>query len=220
VTSAHLADLIAAHGYWVVAAIVAIESMGIPAPGETALVTAAIYAGSTHRLSIVFVILAAAAGAILGDNVGYLAGRRLGYTLLLRYGPRLGLTEPRIKLGQFLFARHGGKVVFFGRFVAVLRALAALLAGINVMPWKRFLFFNAAGGLVWATTFGLAAYAFGEQIERVKGPLSIAGLGLAVVGAIAFAWFVRRHEAALQAEAERALPGPLRSNHPHDRYLG
>jgi membrane protein DedA with SNARE-associated domain len=220
VTSAHLADLIATHGYWVVAAIVAIESMGIPAPGETALVTAAIYAGTTHRLSIVFVILAAAAGAILGDNVGYLAGRRFGYKLLLRYGPRLGLTEPRIKLGQFLFARHGGKVVFFGRFVAVLRALAALLAGINVMPWKRFLFFNAVGGVVWATTFGLAAYAFGEQIERVKGPLSIAGLGLAVVGAFAFAWFVRRHEATLQAEAERALPGPLRSNHPRDGYLG
>jgi membrane protein DedA with SNARE-associated domain len=220
VTSAHLADLIATHGYWVVAAIVAVESMGIPAPGETALVTAAIYAGSTHRLSIVFVILAAATGAILGDNVGYLAGRRFGYRLLLRYGPRLRLTEARIKLGQFLFARHGGKVVFFGRFVAVLRALAALLAGINVMPWKRFLFFNAAGGVVWATTFGLAAYAFGEQVERVKGPLSAAGLGLAVVAAVAFAWFVRRHEATLQAQAERALPGPLRSDHPHNRYLG
>jgi membrane protein DedA with SNARE-associated domain len=217
---ANLADLIATHGYWVVAGIVALESMGVPAPGETALVTAAIYAGTTHRLSIVLVIAAAAAGAIIGDNVGYLAGRRFGYNLLLRYGPMLRLTAPRIKLGQFLFARHGGKVVFFGRFVAVLRALAALLAGINCMPWKRFLFFNALGGVVWATAFGLAAYAFGQQIERVKGVVSFAGLGLAVVAAIAFAWFVRRHEATLQAQAERALPGPLRSNHPHDRYLG
>lgn len=215
--SAHVAELIATHGYWVVAAIVALESMGIPAPGETALVTAAIYAGTTHRLSIVLVIAAAAAGAIAGDNVGYLAGRRFGYDLLLRYGPMLKLSPPRIKLGQFLFARHGGKVVFFGRFIAVLRALAALLAGINRMPWKRFLFFNATGGVVWAIAFGLGGYVFGEQIERVKGPVAAAGLVLAIVAAIVFAWFVRGHEAALQAEADRAMPGPLPPGHHVDR---
>jgi membrane protein DedA with SNARE-associated domain len=213
VISERVAELIATHGYWVIAAIVGLESTGIPAPGETALVTAAIYAGTTHRLSIVFVIVAAAIGAIAGDNVGYLAGRRFGYRLLLRYGPLLKLTPPRIKLGQFLFARHGGKVVFFGRFIAVLRALAALLAGINVMPWKRFLFFNAAGGVVWAVLFGVGGYLFGEQIERVKGPAGVAGLVLAVVAAVASAWFVRRHEAALEAEAERALPGPLPPSH-------
>ncbi|HEX9366112.1 MAG TPA: DedA family protein [Vicinamibacterales bacterium] len=207
--SVPVAELIARHGYWVVATIVALESMGIPAPGETALVTAAIYAGTTHRLSIVSVIIAAAIGAIAGDNIGYLAGRRFGYRLLLRYGPLLKLTPPRIKLGQFLFARHGGKVVFFGRFVAVLRTLAALLAGINVMPWKRFLFFNATGGIVWSVGFGAAGYVFGKQIERVKGPLGVVLPALAVVGAVGFAWFVRRHEAALEAEADRAMPGPL-----------
>jgi membrane protein DedA with SNARE-associated domain len=204
-----VAELIATHGYWVVAAIVALESMGIPAPGETALVTAAIYAGTTHRLSIALVIAAAALGAIVGDNVGYVAGRQFGYRLLLRYGPRLKLGPPRIKLGQYLFARHGGKVVFFGRFVAVLRAVAALLAGINCMPWKRFLFFNAAGGVVWAAVFGLGGYVFGQQIERVKRPFAIVGVGLAIAATVAFGWFVRRHEAALQAEADRMLPGPL-----------
>ena len=208
--AARIAELIATHGYWVVAAIVALESMGIPAPGETVLVTAAIYAGTTHQLSIILVILAAATGAIVGDNVGYLAGRRFGYSLLLRYGPLLKLSQPRIKLGQFLFARHGGKVVFFGRFIAVLRALAALLAGINCMPWRRFLFFNAAGGIVWAAAFGVGGYVFGKEIERVKGPVAVGGVALAVAAAVASAWFVRRHEAALQAAAERALPGPLR----------
>jgi membrane protein DedA with SNARE-associated domain len=207
--SARVAALIATHGYWVVAAIVALESVGIPAPGETALVTAAIYAGTTHRLAIVPVIIAAAIGAIVGDNLGYMVGRRYGYRLLLRYGPFLRMNPARIKLGQFLFARHGGKVVFFGRFVAVLRALAALLAGINWMPWKPFLLFNAAGGVAWATAFGVGGYVFGEQIQAVKGSVAVVGLGLAIAGAIGFTWFVRRHEAALEAEAERALPGPL-----------
>ena len=148
--SKQLADLISAHGYWIVAIIVAVESMGIPAPGETALVTAAIFAGTTHRLDIVWVILAAAVGAIVGDNIGYMLGRRFGYSLLLRYGKLVRIDEKRIKLGQYLFRRHGGKVVFFGRFIALLRAAAAVLAGTNCMDWRRFLFFNASGGVLWA----------------------------------------------------------------------
>jgi membrane protein DedA with SNARE-associated domain len=204
-----LADLIATHGYWVIAAVVGLESMGIPLPGETMLVTAAIYAGKTHRLSIGFVILAAATGAIVGDSAGYMIGRRFGYSLLLRYAHRLRMSPARIKLGQFLFARHGGKLVFFGRFVAVLRTLAAFLAGTNQMPWPQFLFFNAAGGVVWATGYGLAAYAFGEQIDRFRGPVGIVGLAAATAAVIALLRFVRRHEAELEAEAERANPGPL-----------
>src|SRR5437868_3688184 len=127
--------------------------MGIPAPGETALVSAAIFAATTHRLDIGMVVAAAATGAILGDNIGYRLGRRFGYALLTRYGRFARIDAGRIRLGRFLFDRHGGKVVFFGRFVAVLRALAALLAGINRMDWRRFLFFNATGGLVWAAVF-------------------------------------------------------------------
>ena len=208
--SSYLAELIATYGYAVVALIVGLESMGLPVPGETTLVTAAIYAGTTHRLSITFIVVAAIVGAIAGDNIGYAIGRRFGYRLLLRYGPRLRMNVPRIKLGQFLFDRHGGKVVFFGRFIAVLRTLAAVLAGANVMPWRRFLFFNVAGGIVWSAGYGIAAYVLGEQIERVRGPLAVVGLIAGGIAAAGFFWFVRRHEGALEAEAERALPGPLR----------
>jgi membrane protein DedA with SNARE-associated domain len=110
--SNQLADLISTHGYWIVAVVVALESMGIPAPGETALVTAAIFAGTTQRLNIAWVIVAAAIGAIAR------------------------IDARRIKLGQYLFARRGGKVVFFGRFIAVLPAVAAVLAGTNGMHWR------------------------------------------------------------------------------------
>src|SRR6185503_4244673 len=205
--SKQLADLISSHGYWIVAIIVAVESMGIPAPGETALVTAAIFAGTTHRLDIVWVIVAAAIGAIVGDNIGYMVGRRFGYSLLLRYGKLVRIDEKRIKLGQYLFRRHGGKVVFFGRFIALLRAAAALLAGTNCMDWRRFLFFNAAGGVLWAAAYGTAAYVFGERVERLHGAMAFAGVALAAAACAAGFWWLRRHEAALVEASERALPG-------------
>jgi membrane protein DedA with SNARE-associated domain len=206
----HLSELISTHGYWVVAVVVGIESIGVPVPGETMLVTAAIYAGTTHRLNIALVITAAALGGVVGHNLGFLVGRRYGYHLLLRYRSLLRLNDSRIKLGQLLFDRHGGKVVFFGRFIALLRTLAAVLAGTNQMPWWRFLFFNALGAVVWSTVYGMAAYAFGEELERLStfiGVVLLVAAGAAISGSI---WFVRRHEAALQAEAERAFPGPLR----------
>jgi membrane protein DedA with SNARE-associated domain len=208
--SESLSNLIASHGYWVVGLIVGLESMGLPLPGETTLVTAAIYAGTTHRLSIGAVIFVAAAGAIVGDNVGYWVGRQFGYRLLLRYGPVLRITAPRIKLGQYLFYRHGGKVVFFGRFIAVLRALAAVLAGLNVMPWWRFFFFNVTGGIVWAVVYGFAAYAAGEYVAKVKGAFGVAGLVIAGIAAVAAFRFVRGHEAELERRAEELFPGPLR----------
>jgi membrane protein DedA with SNARE-associated domain len=205
-----LTQLIAADGYSVVCIVVALESMGLPVPGETTLVTAAIYAGTTHRLNIWLVIAAAAIGAIVGDSVGFWIGRVFGHRLLLRYGTLLRMTPRRIKLGQYLFQRHGGKVVFFGRFFSVLRALAALLAGINYMDWRRFLLFNVAGGILWATLFGLGANAFGREIDALRGTaavlLSIAGIVAVIVGL----WFVRRHETALEDRAEEALPGPVR----------
>ena len=203
VLSNQLAELISAHGYWIVAIVVALESMGLPAPGETALVTAAIFAGTTQRLNIAWIIVAAAIGAIVGDNLGYLIGRRFGYSMLLRYGHLVRVDAKRIKLGQYLFARHGGKVVFFGRFVAVLRAIAAVLAGTNCMPWRRFLSFNASGGVLWATAYGMAGNLFGERLRRLHGTVAFVGLYI-----LAF-WWLRRHEAALAAEAEQALPGPL-----------
>jgi len=201
-------DLVTTHGYWVVALIVGLESMGLPLPGETTLVTAAIYAATTDRLNIWIVIAAAAAGAIAGDAAGYWIGRAFGHRFLLRHGARLHMTPRRIKLGQYLFQRHGGKVVFFGRFFAVLRALAALLAGINYMDWRRFLFFNVSGGIVWAVVFGLSAYELGEQLEQLRRPAAVVVSILAILAAALGFWFVRRHETALEDKADRALPGP------------
>jgi len=198
-----LTNLILTHGYWMVAAIVGLESMGIPLPGETTLVTAGIYAGTTHNLNIAFVIVAAAAGAIAGDNMGFWIGRRFGYDFALRYSRVFHLTTGRIKIGRYLFQRHGGKVVFFGRFFAGLRTFAAFLAGVNWMPWARFVWFNIAGGALWASVFGLAAYTFGQQIEDIRGPMSI--IGLVVVGAavaVGF-WFARHYEAKLESIANR-----------------
>jgi membrane protein DedA with SNARE-associated domain len=201
--------LVSTYGYWAVATIVGLESVGVPLPGETILIAAATFAGATHHMDITSVIGAAAAGAIVGDTIGFFLGRKIGFPLLHKFGPRVGLSEPRLKLGHYLFRRHGGKVVFFGRFVAVLRTLAAFLAGANGMRWPRFLAFNAAGGLVWATIFGLGAYSFGELIDRFAEPIGILLLALAVTGAAISFVVVRRHERTLIARAERAIPGPL-----------
>jgi membrane protein DedA with SNARE-associated domain len=124
-------DLIQTYGLWVLFTLVTLESMGIPMPGETALVTTALYAGSTYQIGIALVVFVAATAAIIGDNLGYLIGRSIGIRLVVRYGRYVRLNEPRLKVGQYLFLRHGGKIVFFGRFVAFLRAYAALFAGIN-----------------------------------------------------------------------------------------
>jgi membrane protein DedA with SNARE-associated domain len=209
-----LADLVATHGYWLIALTVGIESMGIPLPGETMLVTAAIYAGATHHMSIALVVAAAALGATLGDNLGFLIGQR-AFPWLQRHGHVVRLDKDRLRLGEYLFRRHGGKVVFFGRFVAVLRAFAALLAGANQMAWSRFLFFNASGAVVWSGVYGGAGYWFGEAVERLTRPLGLMMLGAGAVGAIAGVLYVRRHEAALQAAADAELRGAPRESPQH-----
>ena len=204
-----LTHLLASYGYLAVLLCVAIESTGIPFPGETILLLAAIAAGTTHQLSIAWVIVTAALGAILGDNLGFWLGREGGYRLLRRYGRYIRLDERRLKLGQYLFLKQGGKVVFFGRFVAVLRAWVAFLAGTNRMRWPRFLLFNAAGGIVWATFYGLGGYFLGDNIHRLVGPLGIVLLVLAVLFITAGIVIVRRNEQRLEDEAERALPSSL-----------
>jgi membrane protein DedA with SNARE-associated domain len=200
--------LIRSWGPWAVGGLVMLESVGLPLPGEAALVTAALYAGSTHRIDIVPLVLITAAGAILGDNIGYLIGRSVGLPLVARYGRYVGLSESRLKVGQYLFLRHGGKIVFFGRFGAILRTLAALLAGINRMPWRYFLLMNALGGVCWATLMGAGPYFFGEEVRRLAGWVSLLLLLAAVALMIAGFLFFRRHERELRRRAEAALPGP------------
>jgi membrane protein DedA with SNARE-associated domain len=210
------AHLVAAYGYLAVAIAVGLESMGVPVPGETVLIAAAIWVGAHRDLNIMWVIAAASAGAAIGDSIGYWIGRTIGFRLLARYGAHFGLTEERLKLGQYLFLRYGGAIVFFGRFVALLRTLAALLAGVNQMPWPHFLLFNVSGGILWATAFGLGGYLFGEAVLHVGGPISLALLICAIVAAVAAFLFIRRHERRMLAEADRALPGPL-ADHPPRR---
>jgi membrane protein DedA with SNARE-associated domain len=205
----NLTQLVMTYGYWAVLVFVAIESTGIPFPGETMLLLAAIYAGKTHHLAILLVIIAAASGAILGDNLGFWVGREGGYRLLRRYGRYIRLDERKLKLGQYLFLKHGGKVVFFGRFVAVLRAWAAFLAGTNRMRWPEFLLFNALGGILWSTIFGLGGYLLGNSIDSFTGPFGIVSLVLAVIIIIAALIFIARNESRLEDEAEKAMPGSL-----------
>lgn len=203
---AGLATLIETYGYWLVGAMIALESMGLPLPGETTLIAASLYAGNTHRLEIWMVLAAAAAGAMIGDNIGFWIGREGGLRLLERYGSRVGLGPARLRLGRYLFHLHGGKVVFFGRFVAVLRALAALLAGANRMDWRQFLAFNAAGGLIWAGLYGGGAYLLGDRITRVVGPVGFTALGVAAVAALFGFRALRQREAIWQAQADAAFP--------------
>jgi membrane protein DedA with SNARE-associated domain len=202
--------LVHVYGLVTVAAIVGLECIGVPLPGETALLGAAIYAGTKHDLNIVEVIIVAAAAAIVGRIIGYAIGRGFGYWLLLRYGNYVRMTASRIKLGQYLFLRHGGKIVFVAQFVPVLRTFAGIFAGANMMPWRDFMIANVTGSIFWSLSYGYAAYALGRQFERLQGPVVIFLVIATIVAFIIGGIFVNRHEAQLVAEAERAMPGPLK----------
>src|SRR6202167_263450 len=200
-------ELVKAYGLWVLFIGITLECMGIPVPGETALVSAALYAGTTHRLTIGLVLIVAAIASTVGGIIGYIVGRWIGLHLLVRYGKYVGLDERRLKVGQYLFHRHGGKIVFFGRFVDLLRILAAALAGANRMNWPYFLFMNVLGAICWVLLLGRGAYFLGDQMKRVVGRVHLllltAAIGLAAGGII----FFRHHERELVRRAERSIPG-------------
>jgi membrane protein DedA with SNARE-associated domain len=200
-----LISLIPTYGPWIIFGVVALESAGVPLPGETILVAAALLAATTAQINIVIVVLAAAAGAIVGDGVGYMVGRRLGLPFLRRYGRYIRLDEDRLLIGRYLFFRYGNAVVFFGRFIAVLRMFAALLAGANNMPARRFFFFNITGGVFWACLFGFGAYAVGAEVYKISGMLSVISLGLFIAAGYALSIYIRRNEVKLRRRAEVAL---------------
>lgn len=185
------------YGYWVVLLAVAIESSGIPFPGETTLVAASVYASTQHSLNIALVIVAAAAGAILGDNLGYTLGKYGGYPLIRRILGLLHIGEDKLLYTQRFFEEHGDKTVFFGRFLAILRAWAAFLAGANQMRRRTFFIWNAAGGIVWATIYGMLGYILGDNLPLLGRILKDLGIfGFVVLGAVVVAvvgvWFARR----------------------------
>src|SRR5246127_295171 len=129
--------------------------------------------------------------------------------LLRKYGRYIRLDENRLLIGRYLFFRYGNAVVFFGRFIAVLRMFAALLAGANSLPAGRFFFFNISGGVCWACLFGFGAYAVGAEIYKISGTLSVISLGLFIAAGFALSVFIRRNEATLRRRAEVALPDNL-----------
>jgi undecaprenyl-diphosphatase len=176
-----IGHLLETYGYLAVLLLVGLESLGLPLPGETALLTASAYAAAGH-LSIVGVVAAAVVGAVLGDAGAYWIGRTGGLALVRRYGRLLRIDDARLERAQGFYRRHGGATVFFGRFVSLLRILAALLAGVTRMRYARFTLFNVAGGICWATLFGTLGYGFGRQLPALERTLGQVGalLGLLV----------------------------------------
>ncbi|HXL36377.1 MAG TPA: DedA family protein [Ktedonobacteraceae bacterium] len=190
-------------GYAAVALFIMIESSGIPFPGETMLLLASFYAAVSHQLQIPLVIACAAFGAIIGDNIGYLIGRTGGRSIVVRYGRYVFIKPEHLALAEAFFAKHGNKTVFFGRFITLLRAWAAFLAGVNHMHWRTFLFYNAAGGILWATIYGTLGYIAGRffhdnfaQVERLATTLGWLGTGLIVVAVLTVLFVIRmrRHK--------------------------
>jgi undecaprenyl-diphosphatase len=188
-------ELFARYGYAVVFFGVFLENTGLPVPGETALLAGAALSRS-GRLSLPLVIVTAIAGAILGDNLGFLIGRRGGRALVDRFGPRVGLSRDRLLQFDRFFDRHGAKTVFIARFVTGLRVFGALLAGTSGLSWGRFLLYNSTGAIAWATTFGGVGYLLAYSWQTLE--LWIGRSGLVLLAAIVIAGLLtvlhkRRH---------------------------
>jgi membrane protein DedA with SNARE-associated domain len=200
-TAAAIISVSSGLGY-LLPAIIGLESMGIPSPGETALVLAAVLA-SQGKLQIWLVLVIGIASAIMGDNIGYLLGRRFGRGVLEAPGPFHARRLLLIRAGDRFFDRHGGKTVFLARWIALIRVAAAWLAGINKMPYKEFFFWNAFGGITWGITFGLVGYYGGHAATHVLGQIGIVGaviLGLMLVGGLL--WLRRREKLEKEALKE------------------
>jgi membrane-associated protein len=206
-------------GYPLLFLIVMGESSGVPLPGETALITASILA-SRGKLQIEPVIVLAAAGAIVGDNIGYLIGRKGGRWLLERPGRFYRQRRQVLETGEPFFKRHGPKAVFLGRFILGLRVWASWLAGATRMNWRSFVLWNALGGICWAIVIGVLSYYLGHAAGDAVKTFGLYGLAAAVL-AIGTAVFAhrrhrRRHEQkpSDSATAEAATPRPRTSDSP------
>jgi len=189
-------------GYPLLGVAVGVEALGVPLPGETAVIFAGL-AASSHRLSIVLVIVVASAAAIIGDNIGFVIGRRGGRWLLERPGRFYEERQKVLAIGDPFFARHGGKAVFFGRWIAGLRVWASWLAGASSMRWPTFIVWNAAGGIAWATSVALAAYFGGKTVESIFSKIGLYGIIVAgVLVIVGVAWYVRRRRSRRAVEPE------------------
>ncbi|HEV7837464.1 MAG TPA: DedA family protein, partial [Gemmatimonadaceae bacterium] len=198
----HLARLLLLYTYPVLLLLVLLESVGIPLPGEIALVTAAAYASNGH-ISIYIVILLAAAGATVGGILGYWIGLKGGLPLLAHYGGYIGIRKSHIDRAHAFFERNGAKTILFGRFIALLRTWAAIVAGAACMSFTKFVTYNTIGSVVWATTFGVLGYYFGRDLpllERYISHASLAVLALVALGVVVFLVIKRK-----KVDEQRAL---------------
>ncbi len=174
-------------------AVIGLESMGVPSPGETALVLAAVIA-SQGQLNIWLVILIGVSSAIVGDNLGYWLGRKLGRDVLTAAGPLRRRRQRLVALGDRFYDRHGAKAVFIGRWIALIRFAAAWLAGINEMRFIEFFFWNALGAVTWGLTYGLVGYYGGKGAANVLSQIGIAGAVLLAVAVVVLIVVLRRRE--------------------------
>jgi membrane protein DedA with SNARE-associated domain len=196
-------------GYPLLFLMVMAESSGFLVPGETALITAGVLA-SQSKLQIELVIPLAAAAAIVGDNIGYVIGRKGGRWALERPGRFYGQRQEVLAVGEPFFERHGPKAVFFGRFILGLRVWASWLAGGTRMPWHSFVLWNALGGICWATAIGLIAYFLGHSAGNAIQTFGLFGLVAALAAIASALWLHRRHRRRRRADARRAAPSAAR----------
>ena len=200
-----IVQILSAYGYWTLFLVVALECGGLPLPGETLLIGGAIYAGETGGLRIDHLILAAAAGAVIGGGAGYGLGRAYGAPFLERHGRWLGLTAKRLILARYLFMRWGAWIVLLGRFVTLLRIWIGVLAGANRFDARKFLLCNAIGGVAWALAIGLGAFALTSAFRQIEGRFALWALIALLYALFCAGIYVRRHEARLLREADAAL---------------
>lgn len=205
-SAAHLSTLVAHYGYAATFVAILLASAGIPFPAGEILIAAAVYAAHTHRLSLPILVLVSSLAAIAGGALGYAIGRSVAAATLKRYGGYVGLGAARLRLGQYLFRVHGGKIVFFLRFVALLGPFGGVLAGANRMAPGRFMLFNTLGGVTWALLFTLGGYLFGAMFAAVGRPLGIAAVVLAIALVGGLLVYIHRREAELQRRADALFP--------------
>ena len=181
-----LAPLLDHWGYAAVAFLLFVEDFGVPAPGETVLIAASVYAGA-GRLNIVALGVIAFAAAVLGDNTGYAIGRFGGRTLVLRYGRYVRLTEERLDKAEGFFTRRGGAIVTVARFIEGLRQANGIVAGTTGMPWRKFLLYNALGAALWVGTWTSVGYLAGDHIDTIYHQVSRYSLYLLIAAVVGIA---------------------------------
>ena len=202
--AAHIEQLLHQYGYVAIFVVIAFENVGLPVPGETILVTSAIFAAETHELNIFAIVVVAIAACVAGSISGFAIGRWGENHFLHKIGPHIHLTEADLRLGQYLFRRYGSAVVLIARYVAVLRSLASLLAGANRMDSRRFVIFTSLGAAAWAATYGFGAYALGRRLAELSARAAVPIVAIVVLLVIAAIWLVHHNRSRLQREADRA----------------